>query len=80
MQPKLILIEGLPGFGKSTAAQLVYEILTEAGNNAQLFLEGNLDHPADYDGAACLTKAEYDEPAGDVGRFKAYIKSADNFS
>ncbi|MEK3833934.1 MULTISPECIES: hypothetical protein [unclassified Paenibacillus] len=64
MQPKLILIEGLPGFGKSTAAQLVYEILTEAGNNAQLFLEGNLDHPADYDGAACLTKAEYDELLG----------------
>ncbi|MEK4854012.1 hypothetical protein NST04_29520 [Paenibacillus sp. FSL H7-0756] len=60
-QPKLVLIEGLPGFGKSTAAQLVYEILTEMNMGAQLVLEGNLDHPADYEGIACLTLAEYDE-------------------
>ncbi|OMF89196.1 hypothetical protein [Paenibacillus sp. FSL R7-0337] len=60
-QPKLVLIEGLPGFGKSTAAQLVYEILTEMNTGTQLVLEGNLDHPADYEGVACLTQAEYDE-------------------
>ncbi|MEK3713338.1 hypothetical protein [Paenibacillus sp. FSL R7-0333] len=64
MYPKLILIEGLPGFGKSTTAQLVYDILTETGIRAQLFLEGNLDHPADYDGVACLAEAEYDELLG----------------
>ncbi|MEK4008819.1 hypothetical protein [Paenibacillus sp. FSL H3-0333] len=64
MQPKLILIEGLPGFGKSTTAQLIYDILAESGTKAQLFLEGNLDHPADYDGVACLTEAEYDELLG----------------
>ncbi|MBP2116294.1 hypothetical protein [Paenibacillus silagei] len=64
MQPKLIFIEGLPGFGKSTTAQLIYDILAESGTKAQLFLEGNLDHPADYDGVACLTKAEYDELLG----------------
>ncbi|WP_235218458.1 hypothetical protein [Paenibacillus sp. FSL R7-269] len=55
-QPKLVLVEGLPGYGKSTTAQLVYEILTEMNVSAQLVLEGNLDHPADYDGVACLTK------------------------
>ncbi|WP_238655075.1 hypothetical protein [Paenibacillus piscarius] len=60
LQPKLILIEGLPGFGKSTTAQLVYEILTEMGIEARLFLEGNLAHPADYDGVAFLEKVEYD--------------------
>lgn len=60
-QPKLVLIEGLPGFGKSTTAQLVHELLTEMGIGNQLFLEGNLDHPADYEGVACLTQAEYDD-------------------
>ncbi|ETT65297.1 hypothetical protein C173_19756 [Paenibacillus sp. FSL R7-277] len=51
----------MPGFGKSTTAQLAYEILTEKGMGSQLFLEGNLEHPADYEGVACLTQAEYDE-------------------
>lgn len=61
MTPKLILIEGLPGFGKSTTAQLVHEVLTEMNVHSQLFLEGNLDHPADYDGVACFTLSEYEE-------------------
>lgn len=61
MTPKLILIEGLPGSGKSTTAQLVHEILTEMNVHSQLFLEGNLDHPADYDGVACFTQYEYAE-------------------
>lgn len=61
MQTKLILIEGLPGSGKSTTAQLVHEILTEKNLKAQLFLEGNLDHPADYDGVAFFSKCDYVE-------------------
>lgn len=61
MQTKLILIEGLPGSGKSTTAQRVHEILTERNLKARLFLEGNLDHPADYDGVACLDEVEYDD-------------------
>lgn len=76
MHPKLILIEGLPGFGKSTTAQLVYEILTEMGTETQLFLEGNLDHPADYEGVACLTQAEYDELSRTCGGNPGEVLSA----
>ncbi|GGG09594.1 hypothetical protein GCM10010912_62580 [Paenibacillus albidus] len=61
MRPKLVLIEGLPGFGKTTTAQLVHEIITEMNINSQLFLEGDLEHPADYDGVACFEKNEFDE-------------------
>lgn len=76
MHPKLILIEGLPGYGKSTAAQLVYEILTEMNMGAQLVLEGNLDHPADYEGVACLTQAEYDELSRTCGGNPREVLSA----
>lgn len=59
MNTKLILVEGLPGSGKSTTARLIHEILNENGKNAELYMEGNLDHPADYEGVAYFTKKEF---------------------
>lgn len=61
MTPKLVFIEGLPGSGKTTTAQLVHETLTDMNLHSRLFIEGNLDHPADYDGVACFTEHEFDE-------------------
>ncbi|MFE8699275.1 hypothetical protein ACFYKX_01425 [Cytobacillus sp. FJAT-54145] len=58
MNTKLIIVEGLPGFGKSTTANFIRDLLEEKGIKNQLFLEGNLDHPADYDGVSCHTEAE----------------------
>lgn len=59
MNTKLILVEGLPGFGKSTTAGMIRQILEQKGIQAKLFLEGNLDHPADHDGVAAFTKQEF---------------------
>ncbi len=39
MNTQLIIIEGLPGSGKSTVAQLVSEILADKGVEAQMFQE-----------------------------------------
>ncbi len=59
VKPKLILIEGLPGAGKTTTAQIVDEILRESEMKTQLFLEGNVDHPADFEGVAYFTTEEF---------------------
>lgn len=58
MKPKLILVEGLPGFGKSRTATLINEILSEMNLANELFLEGNLNHPADFDSVAYVSKSE----------------------
>ncbi|WP_110111843.1 hypothetical protein [Bacillus sp. CGMCC 1.16541] len=61
MQRRLYLIEGLPGFGKTTTAQLVYDILQEKGIPSTLFLEGDVHHPVDFESVACLTEKELNQ-------------------
>jgi hypothetical protein len=55
---KLILVEGLPGSGKTTTAVFIAEWLQKRGVETAVFLEGNLDHPADFESVACLDAAE----------------------
>lgn len=75
MSSKLVLIEGLPGFGKTTTAQLVHEILMEMNIKSQLFLEGNLEHPADYDGVAFFKKNEFDELLSTHEKFRDLLSN-----
>ncbi|TCN26029.1 hypothetical protein [Mesobacillus foraminis] len=70
---KLILVEGLPGSGKSTTAQLIHDILLENDIETQLFLEGNLNHPADYDGVSYFSKEEYTDLLRGNGDFKTAL-------
>ncbi|TDL75821.1 hypothetical protein E2R56_08565 [Rhodococcus qingshengii] len=58
---KLILVEGLPGSGKSTTATITNEILKDLNIDTKLFLEGNAEHPADYEGGSFFTKTEFAE-------------------
>ncbi|CEG28550.1 hypothetical protein [Bacillus sp. B-jedd] len=55
----LILVEGLPGSGKTATAGFVKEILDECGGEARLFLEGDLDHPADMESVAFLSEGDF---------------------
>ncbi|MBE4908379.1 hypothetical protein IMZ08_09950 [Bacillus luteolus] len=75
MKTKLILIEGLPGFGKSTTARLVHNILAEMNVEAELFLEGNLDHPADFEGVAYYSKQDFEELLSTHTNFKDLLLS-----
>lgn len=70
MHSKVVFIEGLPGFGKTTTARLVHEILAEMNVTSRLFLEGNLDHPADYDGVAFFIEHEFIELLRSYGQFQ----------
>jgi len=56
---KLILIEGVPGSGKTTTARFVCDWLTGQGRRAALFLEGDWNHPADYESVACLDENQF---------------------
>ena len=73
MNSKLILVEGLPGSGKTTTARLVHEILTQNNFDVELFLEGNLDHPADYDGVSFFTEYEFHQLLSKSGQYKELL-------
>lgn len=59
MATKLIIVEGLPGSGKSTTAKIIYDILKDKGINTELYCEGNYNHPADYDGVAYFNNEDF---------------------
>lgn len=73
MNTKLIIVEGLPGFGKSTTAKLINEILSQNKIEVELFLEGNLNHPADYDGVSCFNKFEFNRLLSNSEDFKEVL-------
>ncbi len=60
MKTELIIVEGIPGTGKSLTASFIKELLDKNHIQSILYQEGNLDHPADYESVACLDDAEYD--------------------
>jgi energy-coupling factor transporter ATP-binding protein EcfA2 len=74
MNTKLILVEGLPGSGKSTTARLLQEILVQQNVKAELYMEGNLDHPADYESVAYFTEEEFTKLLEESGSFSRIIQ------
>lgn len=73
MKTKLIMVEGLPGFGKSTTSRMIYDILTERSIETRLVMEGDVDHPADYEGTACLTEEDFRRLLEAAGSFKEIL-------
>jgi hypothetical protein len=61
MKSRLILLEGIPGSGKSTAAINLQSFLESNKVSSRFWKEGDFDHPADFEGIACLTKTGYQD-------------------
>ncbi|MEI2665402.1 hypothetical protein [Rossellomorea sp. LJF3] len=59
MKSNLIIVEGIPGSGKSTTANFIKEHLEEEGVKVKLFQEGDISHPADYESTACLDEGKF---------------------
>lgn len=58
---RLILVEGIPGSGKTTIAEWIYTQLKEHDIQTALFLEGHPDHPADYESTAYFTAQAFED-------------------
>lgn len=56
---QLIMVEGIPGSGKSITAQFIKKYLEKNAEPVALYLEGDLDHPADLEQVAALTDQEF---------------------
>lgn len=56
---KLIIIEGIPGSGKTTTAKLIEEHYRSIGKKVKKYQEGDL-HPVDLAWCAVMTEHEYD--------------------
>lgn len=76
VQAKLILVEGIPGSGKSTLTDRLHRHLTAQGIRATRYLEGERAHPINLAWHAYLPRAEYeavlrDHPAhaANIARF-----------
>ena len=76
-QSKLVIIEGIPGAGKTSTARFAADWLGQRGLDARLFLEGNLDHPADFEAVACLSAAQF---AALKGQFPAWQAELDGLA
>ena len=60
METKLILIEGIPGSGKTSFARKTADWYKDRGITANLYVEGQ-SHPADLAWNACVPFIEYDK-------------------
>lgn len=75
MNTKLIIVEGIPGSGKSATAGFIAEHLQSQGVQCELFYEGNFDHPADCESMACFTREQFDELIATYIRYEAILRS-----
>lgn len=60
MKHKLIMVEGIPGSGKTTFAKKIAARLRDLGYNATCYNESDI-HPADLSWIAVLTAAQYEQ-------------------
>jgi hypothetical protein len=58
---KLILVEGIPGSGKTTTCEYIEKQLTNHGMDVILYGEGDLNHPVDYEATAFVSERRLKE-------------------
>jgi hypothetical protein len=74
MQPKLILVEGIPGSGKTTIAKKISAYYRDRGVSATTYSEGEA-HPADLGWIACVPSERYNDLLERYPQFAEDIKA-----
>ncbi|WP_456271959.1 hypothetical protein [Bacillus sp. AK031] len=57
----LILVEGIPGTGKTSACDYIGKRLRNGESHCEIYSEGDLDHPVDYESTAFAGLNEFEE-------------------
>lgn len=73
MKNRLILVEGIPGSGKTTVSQKIRDYLIDKRFDVKLYNEGDL-HPVDLAWNALLTKEEYSKLINENREYENTIK------
>ena len=61
MKNRLFILEGVPCTGKTSTSEFVASILIVSGEKVEHFKEGVVNHPADYDFHAYITKENFEK-------------------
>lgn len=70
---KLMLIEGIPGAGKSTTAQRVKKVLDEKGRYSELYLESDWCNPTDLAWVSLLDQNCYRKLLEEFGEYEKLV-------
>ncbi|WP_343966490.1 hypothetical protein, partial [Oryzihumus leptocrescens] len=73
---QLVMVEGLPGSGKSTASAFVEGWLVRRGIPARRYAEGRADHPVDLEQVAVLTGAQLEQVLADFPEERSELACA----
>lgn len=74
MKNRLILVEGIPGSGKTTISKKIRDYLMNKGLDVILYNEGDM-HPADMAWNAILTREEYNNVINENIEYENIIKA-----
>jgi hypothetical protein len=72
---KLIIVEGLPGSGKSTIAQFIAHQLQRNNEEAQWYYEVGLQHPLEFTSEACLNEQENSKLLNKYSEFRSILET-----
>jgi GTPase SAR1 family protein len=81
MMPNLILVEGLPGTGKSTWLSAFKQYFQIKDIPVKLFYEDASDHPVDFDGKACFTEDAFNsfQKNMQIDKLSKYIEKESSY-
>ena len=75
MNYKMILIEGLPGTGKTTLSEKIFELFAGQNLQVELLLEGNEKIPCNFYNIAAIPKSDFVDFGNDI----AIITETENY-